>query len=81
MLVSLTNEIARLENVDGQGVHDLGMAKKVRAISKIVMASSAAVWLIHCPGTATTWKDSTSTKLRKYFKFTRPTKTFERNHL
>ncbi len=49
MPVSLTSEIARLENVDGQRMHDLDMAKKV--------------WLIHCPGptfnisTVMTWKD------------------------
>ncbi len=36
--------------MDGQRMYDLDMAKKVSAISKIVMASSAEVWLIHCPG-------------------------------
>jgi hypothetical protein len=42
----------KLENIDGQRMHDLDMAKKVSSISKIVMASSAEVWLIHCPGPA-----------------------------
>ena len=31
-------------------MHDLDMAEKVSAISKVVMASSAEVWLINCPG-------------------------------
>jgi hypothetical protein len=43
MPVSLTSEIARLENVEGQRMHDLDMANKVAAMSKIVMASSSEV--------------------------------------
>jgi hypothetical protein len=50
MPVSLTSEIARLENVKGQRMHDLDMASKVAAMSKIVMASSSEVWLVNCPG-------------------------------
>ncbi len=41
MPMSLTNEIARLENVDGQRVHDIEIAKKVASMSKIVLASSS----------------------------------------
>ena len=84
MPVSLTSEIARLENIDGQRMHDLDMARKVSSISKIVMASSAEVWLIHCPGPAFNhfysmiWKGSTSANLRKYS--THHTKTLERKH-
>ncbi len=50
MPVSLTSEIARLENVDGQRKHDLDTADKIAAMSKIVMASSSEVWPINCPG-------------------------------
>jgi hypothetical protein len=50
MPVSLTSEIARLENVDGQRMHDLNTANKVAAMSKIVMASISEVWLVNCPG-------------------------------
>jgi hypothetical protein len=50
MPVSLTSEIARLENVDGQRMHDLNTANKVAAMSKIVIASSSEVWLVNCPG-------------------------------
>jgi hypothetical protein len=50
MPVSLTSEIARLENVDGQRVHDLDTTNKVAAMSKVVMASSSEVWLVNCPG-------------------------------
>jgi hypothetical protein len=50
MPVSLTSEIARLENVEGQRMHDLDMANKVAAMSKIVMASSSEVWLLNCSG-------------------------------
>jgi hypothetical protein len=49
MPVSLTSEIARLENVDGQRVHDIEIAKTVASMSKIVLASSAETWLISCP--------------------------------
>ncbi len=47
MPISLTSEIARLENVDGQRIHDiLETAKKVAFMSKIVLASSSETWLI-----------------------------------
>ena len=50
MPISVTSEIARLENVDGERCHDLDLAKKVSAMSKITLASSAEVWLINLPG-------------------------------
>ncbi len=50
MPISVTSEIARLENVDGERCHDLELAKKVSAMSKISLASSAEVWLIKLPG-------------------------------
>jgi hypothetical protein len=50
MPVSVTSEIARLENIDGERCHDLELAKKVSAMSKITLASSAEVWLINLPG-------------------------------
>ncbi len=50
MPISLTSEIARLENVDGQRVHDIETAKKVASMSKIVLASSSERWLASCPG-------------------------------
>ena len=50
MPISLTSEIARLENVDGQRVHDIETAKKVASMSKIVLASSSETWLVSCPG-------------------------------
>ena len=50
MPISVTSEIARLENVDGERCHDLELAKKVSGMSKIVLASSAEVWLINLPG-------------------------------
>ena len=52
MPISLTSEIARLENVDGQRVHDIETAKKVASMSKIVLASSSETWLVSCPGPA-----------------------------
>ncbi len=48
MPISLTSEIARLENVDGQRVHDIETAKKVASMSKIVLASSSETWLVSC---------------------------------
>jgi hypothetical protein len=50
MPVSVTSEIARLENKDGQRCHDKELALKVSAMSKITLASSAEVWLISLPG-------------------------------
>jgi hypothetical protein len=49
-IISLTSEIVRLENVDGQCVHDIETAKKVASMSKIVLASSSETWLVSCPG-------------------------------
>jgi hypothetical protein len=50
MPVSVTSEIARLENVDGERCHDKELAIKVSAMSKIRVASSSEVWLINIPG-------------------------------
>jgi hypothetical protein len=41
MPISVTSEIARLENVNGERCHDLELATKVAAMSKITLASSA----------------------------------------
>ncbi len=65
MKISVTSEIARLENINGERCHDLDLTKKVAKMSKITLASSAEVWLINLPGEqnlsitfiATTWKD------------------------
>jgi hypothetical protein len=54
MPVSVTSEIARLENKDGQRSHDKDLALKVSAMSKITLASSAEVWLISLPGEPST---------------------------
>ena len=50
MPVSVTSEIARLENVDGERCHDKELAIRVSAMSKITLASSSEVWLINIPG-------------------------------
>ncbi len=50
MPVSITSEIARLENKDGQRCHDASLALKVKSMSKITLASSSEVWLINLPG-------------------------------
>ncbi len=51
MPVSVTSEIARLENDNnGERCHDLELAKKVSGMSKITLASNAEVWLINLPG-------------------------------
>ncbi len=50
MPVSVTSEIARLENKEGQRCHDKEFALKVKAMSKITLASSSEVWLINLPG-------------------------------
>ncbi len=50
MPVSVTSEIARLENEDGERCHDKELAIKVSAMSKITLASSSEVWLISIPG-------------------------------
>ncbi len=44
--ISVTSEIARLENKDGERQYDYELAKKVQGMSKITLASSAEVWLI-----------------------------------
>jgi hypothetical protein len=41
MPLSLVPEISRLENVEGARVHDEEVARKVDALSKIVLPSSA----------------------------------------
>jgi hypothetical protein len=46
MPVSVTSEIARLENKDGERCHDKELALKVSAMSKITLASNSEVWLI-----------------------------------
>jgi hypothetical protein len=48
--ISVTSEIARLENINGERQHDYEIAKKVQGMSKITLASSAEVWLINLPG-------------------------------
>jgi hypothetical protein len=50
MPVSVTSEIARLENVEGERCFDKELAIKVSAMSKITLASSSEVWLINLPG-------------------------------
>jgi hypothetical protein len=50
MPVSITSEIARMENKDGQRCHDNDLAIKVSTMSKITLASSSEVWLINLPG-------------------------------
>ena len=51
MPVSVTSEIARLENKDGERCHDKELAIKVSVMSKITtLASSSEVWLINIPG-------------------------------
>ena len=50
MPVSVTSEIARLENKDNERCHDKELAVKVSAMSKITLASSSEVWLVNIPG-------------------------------
>jgi hypothetical protein len=50
MPVSITSEIARMENKDGQRCHDKDLAIKVSTMSKITLASSSEVWLTNLPG-------------------------------
>jgi hypothetical protein len=47
MPLSLVPELSRLENNGGAQVHDLDLAKRVDALSKIVLPSSAQVWLVN----------------------------------
>jgi hypothetical protein len=47
MPLSLVPELSRLENSGGTQAHDLDMARKVDALSKIVLSSSAQVWLVN----------------------------------
>ncbi len=50
--VSITSEIARQENKDGQRCHDEKLAIKISTMFKITLASSSEVWLINLPGEA-----------------------------
>ena len=47
MPLSLVPELSRLENSGGTQTHDLDVARKVDALSKIVLPSSAQVWLVN----------------------------------
>jgi hypothetical protein len=47
MPLSLDPELSRLENSGGTQAHDLDVARKVDALSKIVLPSSAQVWLVN----------------------------------
>jgi hypothetical protein len=47
MPLSLVPELSRLENSGGTQAHDLDVARKVDALSKIVLPSSAQVWLVN----------------------------------
>ncbi len=47
MPLSLVPELSRLENSGGAQAHDLDVARKVDALSKIVLLSSAQVWLVN----------------------------------
>ena len=47
MPLSLVPELSRLENSGGNQAHDLDVARKVDSLSKIVLPSSAQVWLIN----------------------------------
>jgi hypothetical protein len=54
MPISVTSEITRLENIEGERWHELDLATKVNNMSKITLAPSTEVWLINLP---MTWKD------------------------
>ncbi len=45
--LSLVPELSRFENNGGARSHDLDIARKVGALSKIVLPSSAQVWLVN----------------------------------
>jgi hypothetical protein len=47
MPLSLVPELTRLENSEGVRSHDLDIARKVDDLSKIVLPSSAQVWLVN----------------------------------
>ncbi len=47
MPLSLVPELSRLENSGGAHTHDLDVARKVDILSKIVLPSSAQVWLVN----------------------------------
>ena len=47
MPLSLVPELSRLENSGGAQAHDLDVARKVDALSKIILPSSAQVWLVN----------------------------------
>ncbi len=47
MPLSLVPELSRLENSGGTQTHEIDVARKVDALSKIVLPSSAQVWLVN----------------------------------
>jgi hypothetical protein len=47
MPLSLVPELSRLENSGGTQVHDLDLARRVDVLSKIILPSSAQVWLVN----------------------------------
>jgi hypothetical protein len=49
MPLSLVPELSRLENVGGARVYDEEVARRVDVLSKIVLPSSAQVWLVNLP--------------------------------
>ncbi len=46
MPLSLVPELARLENSEHSRVYDQNIAQKVESLSKIILVSSAQLWLI-----------------------------------
>ena len=56
MPLSLVPELSRLENSGGAQAHDLDVARKVDALSKIILPSSAQVWLVNVAQFAVTTK-------------------------
>ena len=47
MPLSLVPKLSRLENNGGVRSHDLNVAKRVDSLSKIVLPSSAQIWLVN----------------------------------
>ena len=54
MPLSLVPEISRRENVEGARVYNEEVARKVDALSKIVLPSSAQIWLVNLPSISIT---------------------------
>jgi hypothetical protein len=50
MPLSLVSELARLENIEQSRVYDQNIAQKVESLSKIILRSSAQLWLISLNG-------------------------------